>query len=126
MVDAEKHIEYWRKGSEEDWEVAHELLGSGRVRHSLFFAHLALEKVLKAHVCRQTQDIAPRIHRLDRLAEIAGISISPDHKRILVRMNDFNLKGRYPESLAILPTLAEARGYLAEAQEAYEWLMKQL
>ena len=126
MVDAGRHIEYWRRGSEEDWEVAGELIGAGRIRHGLFFAHLALEKVLKAHVCRRMQDIAPRIHRLDRLAEIAGIALPSDHQRILVRMNDFNLKGRYPESLATLPTLAEARDYLAEAQEAYEWLMKQL
>lgn len=126
MVDLGKHIEYWRRGSEEDWEVACELIDSGRIRHGLFFGHLALEKVLKAHVCRGTRDIAPRIHRLDRLAEIAGIDLPADHQQILVRMNDFNLKGRYPESLAPPPTATEARAYFAKAQEAYEWLMKEL
>ena len=126
MVDAGKHVEHWRRGSEEDWKVAGELMRSGRVRHGLFFAHLALEKVLKAHICRRTQDIAPRIHRLDRLAEIAGIALSPEHQRVLVRMNDFNLKGRYPESPETLPTPTEAQAYLAAAGEAYQWLMKEL
>ena len=126
MVDAEKHVEHWRRGAEEDWEVAGELMRSGRIRHGLFFAHLALEKVLKAHVCRRTRDIAPRIHRLDRLAEIAGIALPGEHQRVLVRMNDFNLKGRYPESPASFPTPAEAQAYLAAAREAYEWLMKEL
>ena len=47
MVGVEKHIAYWRNGSDEDWQVALELVGSGRTRHGLFFAHLALEKMLK-------------------------------------------------------------------------------
>jgi hypothetical protein len=31
----------------------------GRTRHGLFFAHLALEKTLKAHVCRATNENWP-------------------------------------------------------------------
>jgi len=53
----------------EDWEVGKELIVGRRFRHGLFFIHLALEKILKAHVCRNTVDIAPPIHNLARLAE---------------------------------------------------------
>ena len=50
MVDISKQIEYWNRSAQEDWQVAQQLVESGKIRHGLFFAHLALEKVLKAHV----------------------------------------------------------------------------
>jgi hypothetical protein len=34
MIDAEKQIIYWRKGSQEDIAVARELLDKKRIRHS--------------------------------------------------------------------------------------------
>ncbi len=55
MIDIEKQIAYWRKGASEDWHVAKQLVKSQQTRHGLFFAHLALEKLLKAHVCRHTK-----------------------------------------------------------------------
>lgn len=69
MVDIGKQIEHWRAGAGEDWEVARDLVERGKIRHGLFFAHLALEKTLKAHVCRTTNELAPPIHNLVRLAE---------------------------------------------------------
>ena len=60
-------------GATEDWQVALELGDLSRNRHSLFFAHLALEKTLKAQVCRTTNDLAPRIHALLRLAEMTAL-----------------------------------------------------
>jgi len=40
-MDIARQIEYWRSGASEDWEVAVDLINSGRTRHGLFFAHLA-------------------------------------------------------------------------------------
>jgi HEPN domain-containing protein len=71
MIDIAQQVAYWRDGAREDWAVAQDLMAQGRVRHALFCAHLALEKALKAHVCRQTNDLAPRLHNLVRLAEMA-------------------------------------------------------
>lgn len=72
MINIEKQIAHWRKGSQEDWEVAKDLVERRRVRHGLFFAHLALEKILKAHACKALNDIAPPIHNLVRLVDLAG------------------------------------------------------
>lgn len=58
-IDITKQVEYWQAGALEDWQVAVELIETGRTRHGLFFAHLALEKLLKAFVCRATLDLAP-------------------------------------------------------------------
>jgi HEPN domain-containing protein len=76
MINIEKQVAYWRDGAVEDWEIAQELIERGRTRHGLFFVHLSLEKLLKAHVCRHTQDLAPRLHNLVRLAELAALPLS--------------------------------------------------
>ena len=122
MIDINKQVQYWVEGSKEDWEVAQDLLKRGRVRHGLFLCHLALEKMLKALVCHATQELAPRIHNLVRLAEIAGIHPTPDQMDILAEMNAFNVEGRYPESLHSPPNIKEAEQYLSRSREVYEWL----
>lgn len=96
------------------------------MRHGLFFAHLALEKLLKAHVCRQIQDLAPRIHNLSRLAELAAIKPSEKELDILAEMNAFQIEGRYPETLTPPPNQQEGQNYLTRAEEVYQWLMNQL
>jgi HEPN domain-containing protein len=126
MIDIAKQIAYWRDGAREDWEVAQELVERGRALHGLFFAHLALEKVLKAHVCRATGDLAPRIHDLERLARLAGLNPSEEQIRVMGRLNRFNIEGRYPEPSQMPPTPEESRVYIASAREIYEWLVNQL
>ncbi len=126
VIDIEKQVVFWRDSALEDWSVARALVRQRRGRHGLFFVHLALEKVLKAHVCRATQDLAPRIHNLVRLSEIVGLSLSDDQLDVLAEMNAFNIEGRYPESVAPLDSPAEARRTLARAEGVFQWLMSQL
>ncbi len=126
MIDAEKQIVYWREGAGEDRIVARELLDRGHTRHALFFCHLALEKALKAHVCRRTRDLAPRIHNLTRLAEFAGVDLPGSYRDVLADMNAFNIEGRYPDLLLPPPSKTEARLYASRAEEVLEWLLSQL
>ncbi len=58
-------------GAMEEWVVANELLTLERTRHALFWTHLTLEKMLKAHVCRQTKAVPPKIHNLLTLAKMS-------------------------------------------------------
>ena len=126
MINIKKQIDYWLNGAHEDWTVAKELIEKGHSRHGLFFGHLALEKLLKAHVCLYQQDLAPRIHNLIRLSELTGLSFNQDHIRLLAEMNAFNIECRYPESLTPAPTMREAKKYLKQAEEIFLWLIKQL
>ncbi len=125
-MDIEKHIAYWRETAREDWEVARHLVEVGRNRHGLFFAHLSLEKILKAHVCKRIHDLAPMIHNLPRLAELAGISLDPGRLDVLAEMSAFQMEGRYPEALVPRLSREEALHYLLRAEEVFQWLMKQL
>lgn len=125
MFDVDRQAEYWRQGADEDGHVAARLVEDGSSRHGLFFAHLALEKMLKALVCRRTRDVPPRIHNLVRLSQLAGFE--PDSRQIdlLAEMNQFNLEGRYPETFAPVPGPEEAARYLARSQEVLAWLTRQ-
>jgi HEPN domain-containing protein len=50
QMNVSKQIDYWRTSGDEDFAAAESLLERGHLRHCLFFAHLAIEKMLKAHV----------------------------------------------------------------------------
>ncbi len=126
MVDIAKQIIFWRDAAVEDFDVARELLTGGRPRHGLFFVHLAAEKIIKAHVCKNTGDLAPRIHNLVRLAELAALSLQSEQLDVLAELNAFNIEGRYPDSALPQVTAREAEGYLAKAQEVFHWLINQL
>jgi len=126
MIDISKQITYWQEIAKEDWEVAIELVSNNRSRHGLFFAHLALEKILKAHVCKETHDLAPKIHNLISLLRLAKISLSPEQFDILTDMNPFNIEGRYPDSLETPPIMEEAQAFMKRTEEVFIWLMNQL
>ncbi len=117
MVDIGKQVQHWRDGAVEDWAVAQELIERNKIRHGLFIAHLALEKSLKAHVCRNTKELAPRIHNLVRLSEITDLKLSDEQIDLLADVNEFNIEGRYPEMLMPPPTRTEADDYMARIAE---------
>lgn len=126
MIDVETQIRYWRESSHEELEVARVLIAKKHVRQGLFWVHLTLEKMLKAHVCKQTRDIAPRIHNLVRLAELAGLSLDADVVDFLSDINSFNVQGRYVEYLGAAPELKQAKGILRRAEGLLTWLNETL
>ena len=126
MIDVEKQVAYWLAGAEEDWQVGVELINLGRTRHGLFFIHLALEKLLKALICKATKDLAPRLHTLLRLAEWASLAPSEEQRSFLARFDRYQIEGRYPDLLPFPPSPEAARRELQQAEEVLQWLKRQL
>jgi HEPN domain-containing protein len=120
-IDA--HARHWRDGAQDDWAVAHTLLQDEWPRHAMFFAHLALEKALKALVCLATNDFAPRTHNLVRLAEAARLDLTLEQRDLLAEMNQFSIEGRYPDIAAPVAS-DQAAAYLERAEEVYQWLIR--
>ncbi len=125
-MDVQEQIAYWTTGSQEDFDAAGSLLEKGHLRHSLFFAHLAIEKVLKALVVRRTEKEPPKIHNLVRLAGLAGIETSLEQQRFLRRFDLYQLEGRYPDSRPTIINRGIAIRELHEAAEALTWLRAEL
>ena len=122
MIDVGKQITHWRNGAAEDWEVARDLVRQDKIRHGLFFAHLAVEKTLKAHICKHSAGLAPPIHNLVRLAEKAKLQLTEHQIDLLAEVNEFNIEGRYPEMLLPSPTRVEADSYMTRIAEVLQCL----
>lgn len=75
MTDLQALVEHLVASADEDWQVASQLRALGKLRHALFFAHLASEKLLKARIASALRELPPRVHNLPRLAEIGQVSL---------------------------------------------------
>ncbi|HNS21540.1 MAG TPA: HEPN domain-containing protein [Sedimentisphaerales bacterium] len=125
-MDVDQQAKYWTTGSAEDLAAAESLIEKGHLRHGLFFAHLALEKMLKAHVTQQTRTMPPRIHGLARLAAMAGLKLNGEQMDLLREFGVYQIEGRYPDAEQIKVDGNLARDELCRAKEMLAWLSKQL
>lgn len=96
-MDVEKAVQYWLTTAAEDLIAAEHLFQSGDYTHALFFAHLYLEKVLKAQVVRATGEHAPISHNLRYLAEKGGLALSAEQLAFLIRVTEYAVRTRYPD-----------------------------
>ena len=96
MITKIKHIDFWKQSSDDDWSAVLSLLNSKHYLQSLFFAHLTLEKTLKAHWVKDNEGNAPpKIHNLKWLVEQTKCKLSEEQLIVLEKMNTFKLEGRY-------------------------------
>jgi HEPN domain-containing protein len=51
-----EYVDYWKISAEKSWRVAHDLFDKADFVESLFFAHLTLEKIIKAHWVRDNKN----------------------------------------------------------------------
>jgi HEPN domain-containing protein len=126
MTDIPKQIDYWINSAEQDFEVGKQLVESGKIRHGLFFIHLALEKILKGCFCKSQKKTPPKIHNLVRLYELAGLEENSENQNVLAAINRFCLEGRYPEDQPATPDKNEAIQYLQISERIYQWFRQQL
>src|ERR1700733_11066789 len=98
MMTKQEHISWWKLTASKDWEAVYSLLKGKNYVQALFWAHLVLEKLLKAHwINDNKEDNPPKTHNLIKLTEQVSLTFTESEKRFLEKMNDFQLEGRYPE-----------------------------
>jgi len=124
--DIERQVTYWSATAAEDLASGELLLRNGHARQGLFFVHLALEKLLKAHVTRAIKDVAPRTHSLRRLAELSELALSDEMRNVVSDMDRFSLVGRYPDELNQSMSVRTAELRLCRAAEVFQWLKTRL
>ncbi len=64
---------------------------------ALYYGHMILEMILKAHIVIKTKKPALKIHNLRRLYEISGMKLEIDDIKLMVKVNEFNMETRYPD-----------------------------
>ena len=92
------HIKYWVDTANKDWIAIKKMLECRSYVHALFFMHLVLEKLLKAHWVKDNKgNHPPRTHDLVKLHSESKVQMKDVDMDFLRIMNDFQLEGRYPE-----------------------------
>lgn len=125
-MDIKKQIAYWKQGAEEDIDVSQVLIDKRKWRHALFFAHLALEKMLKATIVHTTKDIPPKIHNLVRLAHLTNLNFTDEQLNFFRLFNVYNIEGRYPDEFPVPISNEVARREMDAAREMIDWLKAKL
>ncbi len=130
MKTKEEHTAHWVNQSTDDWESTELLFTGKKYLHALFFAHLSLEKVCKAHWIKANEsNIPPRTHNLIFLLSQTGLALSTSQKEFLLELNRFQIEGRYPQQLSKLHQAATApfaRQKLDQAKQLQQWLLNNL
>jgi HEPN domain-containing protein len=118
----------WIEMSDYDLETAQRMLQTGRYLYVVFMCHLALEKMLKAHVAEVTQSVPPRSHDLIYLLRKGGLVGMPrQHLEFIGKINNASIPTRYPDDLrrALREYTEEvARDYLKQTEEVLQWLRR--
>lgn len=94
MTEAEA-VQAWKMSAMEDLKLGEDLHERGNNAHSLFFLHLAIEKIVKGVHQHLKHEPSLFIHDLYKLATLAGIEVSEREKLELDEISTFNIAARY-------------------------------
>ena len=124
------YIIYWKTTAEKDWDAVGHLFEKGDYLHALFFTHLVIEKLLKAHFVRDNKsDFPPRTHNLLLLISQTNLEPTVEQLRLFSQTNQFQIDGRYPDyqlNMYRIATQSYTESLLQEIEELKSWLENSL
>ena len=92
------HINYWITSAAGDRNSIEALFNTQNYQQALFWGHLMIEKLIKAHWIKDNADNhPPRIHNLVFLHDQTTLNLDKEQTDFLGRLNNFQLEGRYPD-----------------------------
>lgn len=125
-----KKVEYWLNIAFYDLDTAKAMLQTQRYLYVGFMCHQAIEKALKSIIASH-DEFPPKIHNLDRLADMAGLTakLSNEQIKFIVSINPLNIESRYPtyqEGINKLLTQDVCHKIIEKTEEIVLWIKKQL
>ena len=125
-MDINNQIEYWKNGAIYDIDTAALLVNNGKYLHGLFFCHLVMEKIIKAHVAKDTGEVPSKSHNLIWLTDKTKIELTREQKVFFAKLMTYQIEGRYPEYYPENPIKTEAIELLIKRTEQLKWFRKKL
>lgn len=128
-LEVEKLVQYWQTTAEHDYRV---MMGLFKLKHysdSLFYAHIVLEKMLKALTVKTTGKQTVYTHNLLFLAKQAELELDEKQGAFLDQINHFNVNARYPDvKLGIykMCTPVFTKKYIDQTKDFYQFLCQKL
>ena len=124
------HVLYWKETAESNWQAAQGLFLTGQYLECLFFAHLVIEKLSKAHwVQDNADDYPPRTHNVLKLWAATALQPSPAQELTATELNTFQMEGRYQDYQRIASQRATqtfTRSLLDDTEQLRAWLLSKL
>ena len=120
-----KDTSNWIALADYDLETARRMLATRRFLYVVFMCHLALEKMLKAHVTESTQSIPVKTHDLIYLIKKSQLELPQEYLEFVGKINSASIPTRYPEDLQkALKEYPEpiAQDYLEQTTKVPQWL----
>jgi len=124
-----QEVKNWLDSALYDLETAEHMYRTGRYIYTIFFCHLALEKILKAKVQEVSGKLPARTHNLRHLVKLSGLEVPEDMFEFLSMLSDVSIPTRYPEDFHKLVEAYNgpvARRYADRTKEVFQWIRKSL
>ena len=97
-MEKKEHMQYWIDSAFRDWEVVKDLVKAGKYMYALFFAHLTIEKLLKAHWENEHDgSYPPRLHNLTALYDQIKFELQSNFTNELPVITSWNIEARYQD-----------------------------
>jgi HEPN domain-containing protein len=96
---------------------------------ALFLGHLVIEKLLKGLAVKNNAVNIPKIHDLNKLAKLSGLTLDESIKDIFDEITSFNIEARYPDYKNEFYKKCDAEFCLIninKISEIRKWLLDQL
>jgi len=90
----------WIASSDYDIETARHMFATKRFLYVIFLCHLALEKLLKAHITEVTETIPNKSHDLIYLISKSTLRLPQNFLDFIGKINTASIPTRYPEDLS--------------------------
>ncbi len=126
----QQHIKFWIDQAEDDWTALILLFQGKKYLQSLFFAHLVIEKICKALWIKFSEsNIPPKTHNINYLLSSINLDIADDIHKFLLKLNRFQIEGRYPEYVEGLYRICNkefTKDIIDKTEEVKKWLQEKL
>lgn len=130
MLSKEELINYWKTLAKEDLSTAIYNLKGKKALATLFFFHLAIEKLLKAHWIKDNMSNTPPFtHDLQKLITETNLEIDAERFEYLFIINSWNIEARYPDYKMTLNKIATPlflKEHANKVKSIYQWLLDQI
>jgi len=116
--------DYWISLAERDVPTAKVNLKGKQYLWVGFLCHLIVEKSLKAVIADITDEIPPKIHKLTRLAELAGMvdELSESQRSLLNTLTPMHIEAQYEDNKNTIRKKFTPQGWKNLLSETEEFL----
>jgi len=128
-MDIERIKNYWIVESEEALKVAWQIFNAKSYSYSLFFGHLAIEKILKAIYVDKKKEQPPFTHNLLKLSEVLDTQLDQRQIDAFIEITAFNIESRYSDEEGSFRKKCNkkfTKGWLNKIEEIHKWLKSML